>query len=140
MLQFLGMLMGATIRNKVYMAVSLPSLFWKKLSRLPVDREDLLLVDKLAVKYIDDIMSCSKNQHITPETFSDCYDENFTTFLSNGEEVELVPDGKHIPLTFHNREEYCRLVLAKRLSESDKQIDAIREGLLMIVPESIINI
>lgn len=111
MLKFLGMMMGASIRNKVYMAISLPSLFWKKLSRQPVDREDLVIVDKLAVKYIDDIASCTKNS-VTPENFSDYYDEHFTTFLSNGEEVELVPEGKSMALSFENRQEYCRLVLA----------------------------
>lgn len=139
MLRFLGMMMGASIRSKVYMAISLPSLFWKKLSRLPVDKEDLMIVDKLAVKYLEDIANCTKSS-VTPENFADYYDEHFTTFLSNGEEVELVPDGKTLPLTFHNRHEYCRLVLAKRLTESDKQINAIREGLTTVVPESIINI
>lgn len=139
MLQFMGMMMGASLRSKVYLAISLPALFWKQLSRVNPSREDLEVVDHLAVKYLDDISNCVQ-KGVTPETFPHLFDEHFTTFLSNGEEVELVPGGKTRPLDFQNRHEYCRLVLKTRLAEGQKQVEAIRKGLLSVVPQSVINI
>ena len=60
--------------------------------------------------------------------------EYFVTTLSDGTEVELKPNGKAIPVTFANRNEWVDLVVQTRLYESKRQADAIRRGLSAVVP------
>ena len=63
------------------------------------------------------------------EDFSDAsLSEKFVTYLSNGAEVELLPGGKNIPVSFENRVEYASAVLKTRFNESKKQIEAIKRG------------
>ena len=61
------------------------------------------------------------------ETFDSIYDQTFSTILSNGKEVVLIPNKN---LTYENRKEYRDLALKCRFDECAPQIQAIREGLL----------
>lgn len=63
------------------------------------------------------------------ETFLTEYELNMTTILSNGEEVELLPGGKHIKVTYANIEEYISKTISFRLNECQKQIKRIRKGI-----------
>ena len=72
--------------------------------------------------------------------FSDFIDEKWQIYLSDGSLRELVPNGKTIPLTFENREEYVRLSIAARLNESKRQMEAVRRGFLSVVPECVVSL
>jgi len=139
MLTFLGQLMGSAIRTKIYLDINMPTLFWKQLTGEPLTKTNLEHCDKMAVKYLDDITNAAK-KGISKENFEDFFDESFTTYLSNGEQVELVADGKKKRVTYDNRLEYVDLVLKKRLEESQLQAMAIRKGLVQNIPLPILNI
>lgn len=48
---------------------------------------------------------------VTPDSFLDTFFETFTTTSLTGETIELIPGGKEVPVTFHNRFQYCDLVM-----------------------------
>ena len=52
--------------------------------------------------------------------------ETFKTVLSDGTEVDLVPNGREKVVTFAERNEYAKLVIEARLNESREQILAMR--------------
>ena len=58
----------------------------------------------------------------------------FTGYLSCGREIELVPGGKNVPLTFQNRKIFASLLMRSRLSEARVQMAAVRRGLAQVVP------
>lgn len=66
--------------------------------------------------------------------------ENFITCLSDGTEVELIPNGRSFRVTFDKREEYAILVENIRLNEMKKQAEALRKGLTLVVPEGLLNL
>ena len=59
------------------------------------------------------------------------------THLSNGNQVEIVPGGKHKKVTKANLSEYIQSVVNMRLNESHKQMKAIREGVSFVLPLNI---
>lgn len=109
--------MGSAIRNKVYLDINMSSLFWKQLTGEPLTKNNLELIDRMAFNYLEDITNAAK-KGVLKENFEDFFDETFTTYLSNGEQVELVADGKHKRVTYENRLEYVDLVFERRLQES----------------------
>ena len=128
MYKVLGGWIGYAMRTGEFLNFDLPSIFWKKLLEANVDRKDLELIDRYTIQCLDDIINIHK-KNVTPETFSFVVDQKFTTCLSDGSEVEVIPGGKDIELTYHDRVKYCELVEKIRLEESNIQMTAIRSGL-----------
>lgn len=135
--RFVGQLMGAMFRSQESLVLSLPQFLWKQLVGEPVTwARDFVSVDSAEVKLIDSIETMSK------EKFNDAFAGalNFTTVLSNGETVSLVPDGSERLVTYEERFEYCHLVKEKRMSESDAQIKALRAGMCKVIPQDILSL
>lgn len=57
----------------------------------------------------------------------------------SGQFVPVVPGGRQIPLTFHNRKEYVSRALRVRLDECQLQIDAIRVGMSRLIPAPLLS-
>jgi len=68
--------------------VNLPSIIWK-----PLCGEDLVSIDSLAVKALDDIRHIDQNG-VDADTFSDLFFETFTACLSDGTQVPICPGGR----------------------------------------------
>jgi len=66
--------------------------------------------------------------------------EKFSTQLSDKSRMPLKEGGDSISVNFQNRHEYVRLIEKIRLNESARQINAIRSGLIEVVPEAILNV
>ena len=104
------------------------------LVRQHLDRSDLENIDKICVQCLEHFRAIEDN-YVTEEMFNRTFaTETFTTQLSDGETVELVPNGRNIPVTFERREEYIQLVEQVRLKECERQIEAMRQGLVSVVP------
>ena len=86
------------------------------------------LFNKFLFKCLDDLINIHK-KGVNEEQFNDLIQEKFVTALSNGAEVELCKNGKNLPVTYDQREEYAILVESIRLKESIKQIQALKNGL-----------
>ena len=56
------------------------------------------------------------------------------TLLSDGTPIDLCPGGKTKFVTQANVNDYIRLVVDTRLNESQKQIEAILEGVNFVIP------
>ena len=90
----LGAIMGCAIRTKNFLNLDLPSILWKQLVDAPLTRKDLENIDRYTVQCLDDILNIQK-KGITEATFDSIIQEKFTTCLSNGQEVELIENGKN---------------------------------------------
>ena len=101
------------------------------------NEQDLKAFDTFSWKALENLRLNGKQ--LTEETFEYGVDEYFVTILSNGTQVELCPGGKSKRVTKQNFEEYFNLVVNVRLTESDKQMRAIREGVNFVMPLQICN-
>jgi len=136
--RFLGVLMGIVLRTKGNLVLNFPTMIWKALVNDTPTLQDLEAIDGTALRAVESIRNIDQSG-VDADTFADLFFETFTTYLADGSSVELIPGGRNIDLTFHNRFEYCDLVLQTQMHAYDKQIKAIREGINYIVPLNIID-
>ena len=59
---------------------------------------------------------------------------NFTTYLSDGLQVSLVPNGAATPVQLENWRDYVEAVAACRLRESAPLLRSLRNGLAAVLP------
>jgi len=128
MFEFLGVMMGVALRTGFTLNLDLPNTIWKKLLGNDVNQADLEGIDKLCIQALGNLKKLDK------EKFDVVIEQTHTTQLSDGKEVELKPNGKELPVKFEDVDEFMRLSVEARLSESDQQIQALRKGLNAIVP------
>ncbi|KAG2528974.1 hypothetical protein JM18_001889 [Phytophthora kernoviae] len=137
MLEFLGKLMGASVRSKQYLALNLAPLVWKKLAGEHVALDDLAAVDSMLVNSMSKMRTID-NYGVTEEMFEDIVMETFTTLGADNRVIELKPGGASLAVTFNSRYEYADLVEQARLHESDVQVQAIFRGLAKVVPAKLL--
>jgi len=135
----LGALMGCSIRSKNFLNLDLPSMVFKMLVDVSVNRKDLEHIDRYLIQCLDDVINIHK-KGVDENSFSEIIQEKFVTTLSDGSEVELIPGGVKTIVTFDTRVEWAELVEKIRLNESKKQAEAIRRGLTLIIPEGVLNL
>jgi E3 ubiquitin-protein ligase HECTD3 len=134
---FVGQLMGAMFRSQESFILSLSQLVWKQLVGEPVSwTRDFVTIDSAEVKFIDSIETMKR------EKFEEAFEGalKFTTVLSDGETVALMPGGGEELVTYDNRLKYCKMVKERRMNESKVQIDAIRQGLVSVIPVELLNL
>lgn len=137
MYEFVGKLLGISLRTHGDFPFAFPSLVWKQLLHQPLDESDLEGTDAMFVQMLDGIRSCERDGILTEEEFDAAFeglDLKFTAFDCNGQEVELVDGGKGMRVTFQNRLEYCRLAEQYRLYEGSLQVAAMARGFALIFP------
>ncbi|KDO33609.1 hypothetical protein SPRG_19236 [Saprolegnia parasitica CBS 223.65] len=143
MLEFVGKLLGISLRTRGDFPFAFCPLVWKNLLQQPLDRADLEGTDALLVQMLDGIRDCEADGITNDAQFQTAFADlelRFTTFGSNGQLVELVPNGAGIPVTYANRSEYCRLVETYRLHEVDVQCNAMRRGLAALFPLRVLTL
>ena len=127
MLEFLGALIGLSVRSGILMSLNLPAFVWKQLTDEELNVDDLNEIDQMTVTVMNDLKSIDTQK--SEEDFLLEYELNFTTILSNGEEVELVTGGKTKRVNFSNMKEYVKKSITARLQESRVQIKHIKKGI-----------
>jgi len=135
MYEFLGRLMGVAMRTGVLLTLDLPSFVWKPLVGIPASRSDLKQIDYSLYGFLKYIRACERLdfEGDTRKIF-----EKYSTSLSDKTKVPLRDGGEETDLYYDNREEYIKLVEHVRLHESDRQLSAIRKGLVSVVPASLL--
>eukprot|EP01112_Ceratiomyxa_fruticulosa_P021243 TRINITY_DN7407_c0_g1_i3.p1 TRINITY_DN7407_c0_g1~~TRINITY_DN7407_c0_g1_i3.p1 ORF type:complete len:784 (-),score=154.99 TRINITY_DN7407_c0_g1_i3:111-2462(-) len=139
MYECIGKLMGVAIRSCNPFPVALPALVWKPLVGVKPTLDDLVEIDQFCGKCLDGLLHAEENG-ITSENFSFIFFETFTTSLSDGSQIDLVPNGSSIAVTFENRLDYIDLVEKVRLFESSKKVAALRKGLGEVVSFPLLDI
>ena len=132
MFEFIGKLMGMSLRAKLCLPFEFPTLIWKKLASEPVTLSDLFAIDAISANFIEKIRHCDQdakdpvsNEEQFREKFPDKLMFEYTS--SDGVVRELAAlGGRFRAVTFADREIYCDAVLNARLSEFDVAVDAMR--------------
>ncbi|KAM6111771.1 LOW QUALITY PROTEIN: putative E3 ubiquitin-protein ligase HECTD4 [Pterocles gutturalis] len=146
---FFGQLLGIAIRADVPLPLDLLPSFWKTLVGEPLDPDgDLQEADILTYNYVKkfDINDetelealCAEiaSQHLATES-PDCPNKPCCkfTYLTNGEEVELCPRGRHVPVGWENKDVYSAAIRSLRMRElqTPECMTAVRAGLGSIIP------
>ncbi|NXU16140.1 HECD3 ligase, partial [Pardalotus punctatus] len=135
--EWIGQLMGAALRSKEFLILSLPALVWKQLAGEEVSWSmDFATVDSELVKLLEVLEKVDK------EGFEFMFGREltYTTVLSDQRMVELIPNGSNTAVRYEDRREFIRLVQKARLEESKEQIAAICAGLLSVVPQPVLDL
>lgn len=104
--------MGCAFRTEIYLSLDLPQIFWKKMVNEYILEQDIEELDKGVLELIKYFKNCQE------EDFENIF-ENYSTYLSDKTEVELIPGGKNIKVEYQNRTDFIKKLLHTRLSESD---------------------
>lgn len=120
-----------------------------------IDESDILAIDKLGFTVIDQLRSVESMPGMTAQMFNDYMAEERWTVCGAGElhvarassadltgadgkSRPIVPGGENMAVTWDNRTEYVRALVAFRLNEFKIQCDAIKQGLFTVVPYNVL--
>jgi len=139
---FIGRLMGVAIRTNTSLSLDLPSLVWKPLVGMECDEGDLSAVDEICMNAMNSLLDqrTLEEKGVNPENFADVYGFTFTYSASDETVVELKENGANLPVTWESRLEYTKLVKTFRLNECGAQVQAIRTGLISIIPARFLSL
>ena len=117
----LGMVIAIAFKNLDCIELLLPSCFWRYMVYGKLDIEDIRGVN------VNQLVCFEKMQKMADEDI-EYLDEKFTTFLSDGQEFELVPYGRQEKLTMQNKSEYIRLSQLIHKEQLIKPFEMARRG------------
>ncbi|XP_053376532.1 probable E3 ubiquitin-protein ligase HECTD4 [Mercenaria mercenaria] len=135
LVMFFGQLLGITIRADIPIGLDLMASFWKSLVGVSVDTVvDIKEADQLTYSYLKKIEMVETEGELLA-LCADVYPRFVYPSLS-GEEVELVPHGRHIVVSWENRQQYINAIRELRTKEllNRRRIQALRSGLATIIP------
>ena len=147
LMYFLGKLLGTAVRHNLTLALDVSNTFWRALVRLPLTRLHLEQVDALCAKSIAEIERTGvtieediKAGVVYPEDFipEEWNDLRFSTCLSDGSWVPLIPDGERVPVTLRNWRRYVLLVEMARLTENVFLLRVLLDGIGCVLPREIL--
>ncbi|OWZ24334.1 hypothetical protein PHMEG_000654 [Phytophthora megakarya] len=133
MAEFLGKLAGVAVRTKTPLDLNLPPVVWKLLVGQQVTRQDIETIHQGCFQVVNTIANLDAHG-ITETMFDELVDASFTVLSSTRETVELVPGGRHLHVTWEDREEYASAVEAYRLLEYAPVCGDISRGVATILP------
>lgn len=139
MFEFIGKLMATSIRAKLCLSFEFPPLIWKKMVGEEVTNFDLMEVDMIAAKQLDELENCDQDASepvLDQDAFATKFDGKFKfCYIGSDKELhELCAGGAAKEVTFDNRLEYCSAVRKVRLNEFDEQVKAITKGMGIVIP------
>ena len=142
MLEFIGRLMGMSIRVKLCLPFEFPPLIWKKIAGEKISAEDLMGVDAISCRQLHEIKSCTDEGIVDDSSFHVKYGGKlrFAYMRSDGVEEDLVQGSSDKVVTFNNRLEYCALVERAKSCEFDRQVGAIEKGMAEVTPMRILKL
>ena len=108
------------------MPINLAPFVWKQILEEELTLSDLDDIDSYSVQVLRDLQQYGKM--LSDEEFA-MQEQYFRTALSNGEEVDLCEGGESKLVTKQNVDEFVKLCLEKRFSESAEAVKYVREGL-----------
>ncbi|RLN43860.1 hypothetical protein BBI17_001226 [Phytophthora kernoviae] len=133
MAEFLGKLAGVAVRTKTPLDLNLPPVVWKLLVGQQVMRHDIEAIHKGCFQVVDTIANLAAHG-ITEAMFDEIVDASFTVLSSTCETVELVPGGRHLHVTWEDRDDYARAIETYRLNEYAPVCRDVSRGLATILP------
>lgn len=130
--EFVGRLMGVSMRQRLFLPFELPSLCWRVLANdsSGVTVRDLAEFDMTVAQRIETALKAGRGEApLLAGLF-------FAVQGSDGSTIELVPGGAAVPVrTRADSLRWARLALRRRLNEFDVQLRAVRAGLEGVIPD-----
>jgi hypothetical protein len=123
---FLGCLIGYAISSGQLLNLNIHQVIWKLILNHRIDFSEYETIDKLFYKYINCLESFTGNQ----TEFEATFDQYFIIQLSDGSEVELIPNGRRILVNIDNKDKFLMLAKVARINEFKIQVDSLRYGVL----------
>ena len=152
MYEFVGKLFGYIISSENYQYLNLSKFVYKGILNEKMDVKDIEDIDVHAGRILRSLMKLS-NKNEKEENNNNNLNENnnipsnklfnilpFICTLSDGTQIELIPNGKNILLSHSNYNEYIKLYTNTRLNESYLQSNSILNGLISVIPKNILLI
>ncbi|KAI5856087.1 DNA binding protein [Tricharina praecox] len=133
--KFIGRIIGKALYEGRVLDCHFSRAVYKKILGKPVSLKDMETLD---LEYYKSMVWMLENniEDVITETFSVELDE-----FGARQTVDLIPDGRNIPVTNENKQDYVRLVVEHRLLHSvNEQIDHFLIGFHDIVPADLVNI
>lgn len=133
--KFIGRIIGKAIFDNCFLDCHFSRAVYKKILDRPVSLKDM---ENLDLEYFKSLMWMLENDitDIITEDFSvetDDYGEHKT--------IDLIPNGRNIPVTESNKQEYVRLVVEYRLQTSvSEQMSNFITGFHEIIPKDLVAI
>eukprot|EP00474_Spongospora_subterranea_P005021 CRZ05479.1 hypothetical protein [Spongospora subterranea] len=140
MYEFIGKLMGLAIRSRNLLSLDFPSIVWKSLVSEEILDADITAIDALALRIATNIEKMEKDPQVNAENFEELVSMNFSITGSDGEDVDLIPNGSEIAVTWANRAEFVQRLVEYRRREFKVQCDAMRRGLSCVVPAPMLSL
>jgi len=116
MFKYLGAFIAFGIMTKAPVPLSLAPTVWKQILGERMTLADLESIDAYSSQVLTDMQNYGAA--LSDEDFEASIDQNFTTVLSNGCEVALVPGGEYKKVKKTNINEFIGLVVKARFDES----------------------
>lgn len=141
LLEFLGQLLGVTIRADIPIGLDLLGSFWKCLVKANLDQVmDLQEADILTYNYIKKIEMVESESELQA-LCADVYSQ-FTYSSLTGQEVELIPHGKSILVFWENRHDYVDKIRRLRIQELTccERMEALKAGLASVIPIQLLTL
>jgi hypothetical protein len=151
MFNFMGQLLGISMRNRIALPIELGSFIWKPLVGQSLNADDLRSIDRSSWTEISKLQTLRKKMEKSKSlrrNESSCDgveavaevlgDMAWTVALSDGTKIELCKDGARRPISPSNLSKYIRAALLARVNESREVTVAMRDGLTSIVPKWIL--
>ena len=135
---FVGYLIGISLRTKQLMSVELSSFFWKTIVGDKITIEDLEAVDASFVNTLKQVREYRESDG--REDFQYLFGLTFSVPDSAGNDVDLIPSGGQIAVTFENRMKYYDLALDYRLNEGKQAAEAVAAGVYALVPQRALSL
>ncbi|GAB7352875.1 hypothetical protein MBLNU459_g3472t1 [Dothideomycetes sp. NU459] len=133
--KFIGRIIGKALYEGRVLDCHFSRAVYKRILGKPVSLKDMETLD---LEYYKSLCWILENDitDVTFETFSVDVDK-----FGVSETIDLIPDGRNIPVTEENKHEYVRLVVEQRLTKSvEAQLQKFLIGFSEIIPGELISI
>lgn len=135
--EWIGSLMGACLRGKENLVISLPPFIWKMLNRENLSfEEDYYSVDAAEITFHESLQKMDEKKF--KENIAEML--RYTTVMSNGNIIPVKPNGENEFVKYEDRLRYLKLVEENRMNEFNEQVFAIRTGLEKVVPKAVLSL
>jgi E3 ubiquitin-protein ligase HERC2 len=133
--EFLGRLMGISMRQKLYLPFEFPPMVWKYLTGQELGISEIMDVDRETATRLHRLTSAGESSDAAAME-----GETFTILSASGSLVELVGNGAETDVTPADAETFVKLALQFRLHEFDPALESLRAGFVSVVPERVLSL
>lgn len=142
---FFGQILGMAIRSNLVLEFNFPPIFWKLLVGDSLKFDDIECYDTFTYNQLKDIEyhydNMKKGNKESKEYLEYIIDDlTWSTYTSDGYLVNIIPNGSNISLQIDDDLlYYVKCIREIRLNEFSRGMQAVRDGLLTIIPSSTIG-